>query len=115
MSTRANLMSYWSNLNTLWESSGLPQRKFCDREGVGYKQFVYWRGRIRMQHVVHRREPTPKLLKVSLSPGSQVDSTMTEPPPALEVVMPTGVKLYIKTESDIGKAGKLIQLLGGAL
>lgn len=98
-------LSYWSNLNALWESSGLPQQKFCEQEGVKYKQFVYWRGRISVKHSSKRQESKPRLLKVSIP-------LVSESAPRLEVVMPTGVKLYIKTESDISKAGALIKLLG---
>lgn len=107
-------LSYWSNLNALWESSGLPQQKFCEQEGVKYKQFVYWRGRISAKHSGKRHESKPRLLKVSIPLVSESAPTTSEVPPRLEVVMPTGVKLYIKTETDISKAGALIKLLGGA-
>lgn len=114
MSTSKKQLLYWSNLNALWESSGLPQQKFCEQEGVKYKQFVYWRGRISAKHSSKRPESKPRLLKVSIPPVSESAPTISELPSRLEVVMPTGVKLYIKTESDISKAGALIKLLGGA-
>jgi hypothetical protein len=114
MSTRTNQLSYWSNLNGLWESSGLSQQKFCEQEGVRYKLFVYWRGRIRTTQKPKRDESKPQLLKIALPPTAEINPMIIEPPSRLEIVMPTGVKLYVTAESDISKAVALIQLLGGA-
>jgi hypothetical protein len=38
---------------------------------------------------------------------------IAEPTSSLEVILPNGIKLYIKSEADVNKAGALIQLLGG--
>jgi len=63
--TTTQQLSYWSNLNALWEFSGLPQQKFCEQEGVKYKQFVYWRERISAKHSCKRPESKPRLLSVA--------------------------------------------------
>jgi hypothetical protein len=104
--------AYWSEQNTLWESSGLGQQKFCEQQGLVYQQFVYWRGRLNRNKAVKKAEP--RLLKVSMPPTYQLSQTITELTSCLEVILPTGIKLYIKDESDISKASALIQLLGGA-
>lgn len=105
-----NKRSYWSEQNAQWESSGLAQKKFCEQQGLVYKQFVYWRGRINEQTMVKKE---PKLLKVSPIPEQQ-QKILIEPQSSLEVILPTGIKLHIKRESDISKACGLIKLLGGA-
>lgn len=109
MSKIAKRQAHWLEQNTLWESSGLSQQKFCEQQGLVYKQFIYWRGRLNRSTA---QNAEPKLLKVSTSP--------TLPPAkaalvsCLEVILPTGIKLHIKSDADISKASKLIQLLGGA-
>jgi len=112
MSRRSKCLSYWSELNTQWESSGLPQHKFCEQQGVTYKQFVYWR----MQIIKNGKpqSPKPKLLKVSTPASPEFLIPPIEPPSMLEVLMPTGVKIYIKTDADVNKASALIKRLGVA-
>ena len=101
---------YWSEQNALWESSGLAQQKFCEQQGLNYRQFVYWRWLLNRNML---NTSAPKLVRVSAStPCFNRDTPV--PNSALEVSLPTGIKLYIKTKEDISKAYSLIQLLGGA-
>jgi hypothetical protein len=112
MSTRIRRQAYWSEQNILWESSGLAQKKFCEQKGLVYKQFVYWRG---ILNRAKTRNTEPKLLKISTTSTHPISEVTAEPASCLEVILPAGIKLLIKTEADIGKASALIQLLGGAL
>lgn len=92
-----------------WESSGLSQKQFCEQQGLSYRQFAYWRG---LENRSKITQSEPKLLKVV--------ATLTQPPTpiapesTLEVLLPTGVKLYLKNEIDINLASALIQRLGDA-
>ena len=100
---------YWSEQNALWESSGLAQQKFCEQQGLAYKRFVYWRGRLNTANV----KAEPKLLKVSTKAARPPSEVISVAVSCLEVILHTGIKLRIKTEADISKASMLIQLLGG--
>jgi len=111
MSKSTKGSAYWSEQNSLWESSGLAQPKFCEQQGLVYKQFVYWRGRLNRNKAM---KAEPKLLKVSTTPRSQQSQAKVASASCLEVILPTGIKLYIKAEADISKASALIQLLSGA-
>jgi hypothetical protein len=111
MSTRTKSQTYWLEQSLLWESSGLSQQKFCEQQSLVYKQFVYWRGRLNRNKI---GKAEPKLLKVFTTPSRELSSALAEPASCLEVILPTGIKLYIKAEADIGKASALIQLLGDA-
>jgi hypothetical protein len=111
MSKVTTLQAYWSEQNTLWKSSGLSQQKFCEQQGLVYKQFVYWRGRLNRNNA---KSAEPKLLKVSTTPACPPSQAIAETASCLEVLLPTGIKLYIKSDADISKATMLIQLLGGA-
>ena len=110
MSSITKRQAYWSEQNTQWESSGLAQQKFCEQQGLVYKQFVYWRGRLNKNK---SGNVEPKLLKVSMAPAHQPLQTIVEPESCLEIILPAGIKLYIKSDTDIGKACTFIHLLGG--
>ncbi len=111
MNNRTKRLTYWSGLNKQWELSGLPQQRFCEQQGVVYKQFVYWR----MQVIKHNKSNSlaPRLLKVSAPVGLTIPKPETLD--SLEVILPTGIKLYIQTAADVRNASALIRQLGGAL
>jgi hypothetical protein len=102
--------TYWMEQDSLWKSSGLAQQKFCEQQGLVYRQFVYWRGRLNQNKA---RKAEPKLLRVSTPPTPKVPQAIIAQVSCLEVILPTGIKLYIKEEADISKASALIQRLGG--
>ena len=111
MSERIKNQAYWTEQSSLWESSKLSQRKFCEQQGLNYRQFIYWR------NLLNERKSSsskPKLLKISTIQTSQKSYAITKPDSGLEVILPTGIKLYIKAEADISKASELIHLLGVA-
>ncbi len=110
MIKKAKNQEYWSEQNLEWESSGLPQQKFCEQRGLNYRKFIYWRGRLNEQNI---SDSKPKLLRVSTT-AVRLKHHPIEPDSGLEVILPTGIKLCIKTEGDISKASALIQLLGDA-
>ena len=111
MSEKAKSLAYWSEQNNEWELSGLGQQKFCEQRGLSYRKFVYWRGLIRGGK---SSDSKPKLLKISTRTDGLKQQAISEPDLGLEVTLPTGIKLCIKTDVDIRKASALIQLLGGA-
>lgn len=111
MSAHIKNQAYWTEKNSLWESSELSQRKFCEQQGLSYRKFIYWR------HLLNEETGSPskpKLLKISTTRTNLKSCVIAEPDSSLEVILPTGIKLYIKREGDISKASALIQLLGGA-
>ena len=41
----------WTKRIADWQSSGLSQGAFCERHGLTYTTFVYWRGRMKKLEV----------------------------------------------------------------
>jgi hypothetical protein len=111
MSEQIKNLAYWREQNALWELSELSQKKFCKEEGLSYRQFIYWRN---LFNEGKSSPSKPKLLKISTTGVTPKPSTIAEPDPGLEVVLSTGIRLYIKVEADISKACGLIHLLGVA-
>ena len=111
MSSIITRQAYWVEQNTQWESSGLAQQKFCEQQGLTYRQFIYWRGRLNKNESGNEG---PKQLRVSTTPVGQPYPAIHEPESCLEVILPTGIKLHIKSDADIVKACTLIHLLCSA-
>ena len=40
-------VDFWRGHFAAWQRSGLSQRAYCDRHGLSYSAFGYWRGRVR--------------------------------------------------------------------
>ena len=71
MKTRSSERSYhsestWRELIDEWSRSGLGQREFCHRHGVGYSTFGKWKKRILSSG--DRLEP--EFIEMKLPPGS---------------------------------------------
>lgn len=113
MSEKSKRLSYWAELNRLWEASGLPQKQFCKEQGVVYKQFVYWRAQV--LKMGKKVSAPPKLMAVIAPQPSTKEPLAADEPSALEVKLPSGVVLYIKSTSDIDKVSTLLRQLGGGL
>ena len=58
--SRAN----WVELMTAYEAGDLSQRAFCERHGVAYSTFGYWRKRLRVP-VVALESASERLLELS--------------------------------------------------
>lgn len=110
MIEKVKKQEYWLEQNREWESSGLAQQNFCELRGLSYRAFVYWRNLLKEQNISDSR---PKLIKIATTVARLKPQAVNAPDSGLEVTLPTGIKLCIKTEGDIRKASALIQLLGG--
>ncbi len=61
---RADSRRLWAERIAAWKASGLKQQAFCEREGLRYQSFLWWRRRLRreaqdtgLMPVVARRPP----------------------------------------------------------
>lgn len=93
-----NLQEEMAALVKEYKSSGLTQKSFSARKGIGYPKFNYWYRKLAGEQV---REPTG-FLPVRTQ-GSSV------PAEAVEVVYPNGVKLRVPSE-DLSLLSNLIRL-----
>ncbi len=39
--------SFWGTHFAAWQTSGLSQRAYCERQGLSYSAFGYWRSRVK--------------------------------------------------------------------
>lgn len=92
----------WVEVVEEYERSGLTQAEFVTRRGVALSTLQSWLRRSRAQR------PGPvRLLPVEVAPT---------PPPAkgsapVEVVVPSGVRLYVAPGTDVGYVAQLVEAL----
>jgi hypothetical protein len=101
-----NQQPNWVELNSEWESSGLPQKKFCKARDVSYSLFVYERGKLLDKN---RKKPKPVFSAARVVPAS-----ISEVSQNLVLRLPTGMRLDIPPRSDLTQVGQLLALLGMA-
>lgn len=65
----------WTKRIADWQSSGLSQGEFCERHGLAYTAFVYWRGRLKKLEVCDDASPV-SFFPVKLKQGSQNSLTL---------------------------------------
>jgi hypothetical protein len=52
-----------------YEASNLAQRAFCEREGIAYSSFCYWRKQLRTCAAVENKTPT--LIELAAPPAGE--------------------------------------------
>jgi hypothetical protein len=80
----------WAELMAKYEAGDLPQREFCERSGVAYSTFGYWRKQLRSPALPMMPAAAEPLLE--LSPFG-VDDTMNW---RVELDLGCGVKWRVR-------------------
>jgi hypothetical protein len=97
----------WAERLARFASAGLTTAQFCAAEGVSVASFYLWKRRLAAADLPASSELSgpqagPRLLPVRL----------TDPAPAVELVLPTGAVLRIGAGADEATLTALLRLLG---
>ena len=101
--------SDWRALSAEWESSDEPQESFCERRGISYNSFVYWRMKF-IKARKHDAEDKPS----SFAPITIGSSTSCVPSsmPSIQLILPTGIRLNLFSDVDKSALQKVLETLG---
>ena len=83
-----NSRSDWEQLMAQYEASGLKQRTFCERHGLAYSTFSYWRKRLRQSPTTESH--CEHLFELPMLPGDK------HPDWRIELDLGHGVTLRMK-------------------
>lgn len=78
----------WRELSDEWIASNEPQQEFCQRKGISYSHFVYWRSKLLKAEGKSRSQLRP--VKVKQATASIVGTTAL-----IKVVLPNSIVLYL--------------------
>ena len=94
----------WRELSEEWKASKEPQPQFCQRKGISYNQFVYWRSKLLQAEGKSRAQLQP----VKITQPDKLSSLTA----LIKVVLPNGIVLYI---SSTLSQTNITEIISGAL
>ena len=115
---RAQREVRWSKHIEGWKTSGLTQRRYCERESISYETFKRWRQRLRAGAVVRGSAPRfvpvrvaalPAPAPMSMDPLSRSGRAL--PIRGAEIRLANGRAIALGAEFDEVELGRLIRLL----
>ena len=101
----------WAKRVERWKDSGLSAAEFGTEIGVSPKALSWWKwqlGKVEQRRPTRRR---PKPRKVSLSPMTFVEMSAPAHGGALEIVLPSGVRVRVPTPVDGDALGRVLDVL----
>jgi hypothetical protein len=98
---RESRIRFWAEHIEVWKSSGLSQRRYCEREGIAVSTLQWWSRRLRE----HGHGDTAQFVPVSVRAIPQVRE---EP---IEVVLLSGRRLRLAAPRDETELARLVRLL----
>ena len=91
----------WTQHIEGWKSSGLSQRRYCEREGIAVSTLQWWCRRLREDGHVD----TPRFVPVAVQ---AIPDARDEP---IEVVLLSGRRLRLAAPRDETELARLVRLL----
>ena len=104
----AEKRAFWSKHQHDWQASGLTQRAYCQREGLGYSTFGAWRQRLDPDYkatssLTPTSRPSPQLTMV---PVSITASRVT-----VDLCSPGGWQVHLPGTVDLAGLAQLLKQL----
>lgn len=118
MSDPATKLAYWREHSHGWEMSGLSQRAYCEREGLSYSSFGYWRQQARQAAgLVALSAPHQpcKLIPIQIVSESRAHNASADKqvalPDAIHLQSPAGWQVTLPRNVDLSTLTRLLQQL----
>lgn len=100
--------SEWRALCDEWESSGIPQKQFCQAKDICYAKFVVWRSKILTERGKSRTSSFVKVNVADAAPRAPAESGH------IQVRFPTGVSLVVSGYVEKQVLSNVLSLLSVA-
>ena len=101
----------WAKRVERWKDSGLSAGQFASEIGVSAKALSWWKWQLSRGE---RRKPAQrqrKTRRIALSPMTFVEMSAPARSDALEIVLPSGVRLRIPAPVDSDALGQVLDVL----
>jgi len=93
----------WRRYTEEWETSKEPQKIFCERRGLSYTSFIYWRMKF-------SKENSPKPAKQFAR--IQVPTSTTSPNTPIKLSLPNGIVAIIANGTSKELMEDIFEVLG---
>ena len=102
----------WAKRVERWKDSGLSAGQFGSEIGVSAKALSWWKWQLSRGERVKPAQRRAKPRKVALSPMTFVEMSATARSDALEIVLPSGVRIRVSAPVDSEALGRVLDVLG---
>jgi hypothetical protein len=107
----AEKRAFWSKHQQDWQASGVTQRAYCQREGLGYSTFGAWRQRLNTDPIDQSAQPA-SLPKPRPSPQlTMVPVNVAAPRMTVELCSPGGWQVQLPGSIDLAGLAHLLRQL----
>ena len=100
----AERQRYWQDHIGRWRSSGMTQKDYCQKNGLKWSTFHYWRKRLQ------ELSAPVSLIQLALGPGQ--GSQVVQDWPGLVLVIGNRYKVQVGDEFNPATLARLVQTLG---
>jgi hypothetical protein len=93
---------YWQAHRVAWQSSGLSQRAYCQREGLSFSAFGYWRSRVKAMGQAPLPAFMPVLIEAPAVKAEEAEGAVGSGSPApISPGLGAGVEIRLKSGRTI--------------
>jgi hypothetical protein len=93
---------YWQAHRMAWQSSGLSQRAYCQREGLSFSAFGYWRSRMNATPATPAATFVPLLIEAPAVKAEEAEVAVGSGSPApISPGLGAGVEVRLKSDRTI--------------
>jgi hypothetical protein len=101
----------WAKRVERWKDSGLSAAEFATEIGVTPKALSWWKWQLGKGEKRKATQRRPRARKVALSPMTFVEMSAPARSDALELVLPGGVRILVRTPVDSDALGRVLDVL----
>jgi hypothetical protein len=101
---------YWQSHRIAWHSSGLNQRAYCQREGLSFSAFGYWRSRMNATPTTLAATFVPVLIEAPAVKAEEAEVEVGSGSPApISPGLGAGVEIRLKSDLSIVVAEHFVE------
>jgi hypothetical protein len=101
----------WAKRVERWKDSGLSAAEFATEIGVTPKALSWWKWQLGKGEKRKATQRRPRARKVALSPMTFVEMSAPARSDALELVLPSGVRILVRAPVDSDALGRVLDVL----
>jgi hypothetical protein len=101
----------WAKRVERWKDSGLSAAQFATEIGVSAKALSWWKWKLGKGEKVKPAQRRAKARKVAVAPMTFVEMSAPAPSSALEIVLPSDVRIRVPASVDSDALGRVLDVL----
>lgn len=102
----------WAKRVERWKDSGLTAKEFAAELGINAHSLTWWRWRLSSPAAASKPRSRVRRVTKEPAPVTFVEVPAPTAAEALEVVLPSSIRIRVPAAFDAGSLGRLLEVLG---